>query len=637
MRLRITRRTIGVLSVVALSVPFAASAAMGAPSSHRVNVSGTKPAWAQAAQAVGAPSAASRISFNVALPLRNAANAESLLQSVSSPSSASYGKYLSAAQFNGKYAPTAASVSAVRKFLIGAGLKVSGVAAGNRWVSASGTVAQINKAFATSIRTYNVKGQRRNAPASTLSVPSSIASDVIAVSGLTQALAHPNVVKPDSGSVQPADSTPVNPSACSTYWNQYQQTMPEAYGKTSFPTYICGYSPKQLRSAYDVQSAVSHGTNGKGVTVAIIDAYDSPTILADANQYATIEGDAPFKAGQFIDTSDPSAFDLQDECGDWSTEETLDVEAVHGMAPGATVHFFGANDCDAGIDDALNTVVQTHAASIVSNSYGYNTEELDPAEIQLEHSIFLQGDLEGMGFYFSSADDGDNAAVDGVNAPEPSYSSSDPLVTGVGGTSLAISSKNSYQFETGWGSVRDYVDYSGATGVYEDPLPGVFYAGAGGGVSTLFTEPWYQKGTVPNSLATSRGGPAMRVDPDISADADPYTGFAYGQTVDGVFAIGGVGGTSLACPLIAGIQADASTHRLFPIGFANPLLYATGGFTFRDVTPPSSTIAVTRRTASALVTLNEDTSLTVTKGYDDVTGIGTPRGSKLLLAEALLP
>jgi subtilase family serine protease len=636
MRLHSTRRTIGVLAAVVLTVPFVASAAFGS-TSHRVSVAGTKPAWAQAAHAVGTPSGASRISFAVALPLRNAAQAEAVLRSVSSPSSEAYGNYLSAAQFNAKYAPTNAAVAKVRSFLKSSGFKVGSVAAGNRWVNASGTVAQINKAFSTTMRTYTVAGKRLRAPATTLSVPSSVASNIIAVTGLAQTAAHPNVVQPDAGAtVKPADA-PVTTSPCSTYWNQYQQTMPEAYGKTSFPTYICGYTPKQLRGAYDVDSAVAHGTDGRGVTVAIIDAYDSPTILADANAYSTVVGEPQFKPGQFIDTSDPSAFVNQDVCGDWSTEESLDVESVHGMAPGATVHFYGGNDCITGLDDQMNTIIQTHSAQIVSNSYGYNTEELDAGTLQLEHSMYLQADLEGIGLYFSSADDGDNAAVDGVNAPEPSYSSSDPLVTGVGGTSLAISSTNRYEFETGWGSHRDFVDYSGATGVYEEPLPGDFYAGAGGGVSTLFTEPWYQKGTVPNSLAKSRGGAAMRVDPDISADADPYTGFAYGQTVGGVFTINGVGGTSLACPLIAGIQADASTHRLFPIGFANPLLYAVGGFAFRDVTPPHSTLAVTRRQATALVTLNEDTSLTVTKGYDDVTGIGTPKGSQLLLAEWLLP
>jgi subtilase family serine protease len=635
MRLHSTRRSIAVLAAVVLTVPFMASAAFGA-SSHRVSVAGTKPAWAQSARAVGTLAGSGRISFSVALKLRNQAQAESLLRSVSSPSNEAYGSYLSASQFNGKYGPSNAAVAQVRSFLKSAGFKVGSTAAGNRWVNATGTVAQINKAFATTLRTYTVSGKRLRAPSTTLSVPSSVASNIVAVTGLTEAAAHPNVVRPDAGAtVQPADA-PVTTSACSTYWNQYQQTMPEAYGRTSFPTYICGYTPKQIRGAYGIDSAVSHGTNGHGVTVAIIDAYDSPTILADANAYATAVGEPQFAPGQFIDTSDPSAFINQDQCGDWSTEQSLDVESVHGMAPGATVHYYGGFDCITGIDAQMNTIIQTHSAQIVSNSYGYNSEELDPAQLQMEHSMYLQAGLEGIGLYFSSGDDGDNAAQNTGDA-QPSYASSDPLVTGVGGTSLAINSHNGYQWETGWGSYRDFVDYSGASGVYEEPVPGDFYGGAGGGVSTLFAQPWYQKGTVPNKLAKSRGGAAMRVVPDISADADPYTGFAYGQTVGGVFTIGGIGGTSLACPLIAGMQADASTHRLFPIGFANPLLYAVGGFAFRDVTPPRSIIAVTRRQATALVTFNEDSSLTVTKGYDDVTGMGSPKGAQLLLAELLLP
>ena len=85
----------------------------------------------------------------------------------------------------------------------------------------------------------------------------------------------------------------------------------------------------------------------------------------------------------------------------------------------------------------MNTIIQTHSAQIVTNSYGYDSEELDPAQLQMEHSMYLQAGLEGIGLYFSSGDEGDNTTVDGVNAPEPSYASSDPLVTGVGGTSLA--------------------------------------------------------------------------------------------------------------------------------------------------------------------------------------------------------
>ena len=636
------RATLGVLSAAVLVVSCTATAAFGtapATTSDRVQVSGARPAWARPANVVGAPAKSRLITFHVALALRRTADAENLLKSVSSLKSAHYGAYLSVRQFDAAFAPTSAAVGRVRSFLTGQGFRVGGVAAGNRWVNASGTVAQIDHAFGIRLRTYRVDGQPRTAPDTAVSVPRSVAADVLAVTGLAPSPAHPTAATPDTSAVAPS-AAPVTTAPCSNYWNQYQQTMPAAYGRTSFPTYICGYSPAQLRGAYDVQTPVSHGTDGRGVTVAIVDAYDSPSILADANQYSVAEGDAPFAPGQFIDTSTPSQFDDQDECGGeagWNEEQSLDVEAVHGMAPSATVHYFGANDCISGIDNTVNQIVQTHAASIVSNSYSYGTEEIDPAEVQLEHSLFLQAGLEGIGFYFSSGDDGDNSAVDGVNAPEPGYAASDPLVTAVGGTSLAVGSTKGYQFETGWGDDRDFVDYTGPTGAYEETLPGDFYAGAGGGVSTLFAEPWYQKGTVPTSLATSRGAAAMRTVPDVSADADPYTGFAFGETTDGVFSISGIGGTSLACPVIAGIQADASTHRRQPIGFANPLLYAVGRLALRDVTPPAATVAVTRRQATALVTFNLDTSLTVTRGYDDVTGMGTPRGQLLLLAESILP
>jgi subtilase family serine protease len=129
-----------------------------------------------------------------------------------------------------------------------------------------------------------------------------------------------------------------------------QQLPPKSIRRRAFPTPNCGYSPKQLRTAYGVQAAAKLGNNGHGVTVAIIDAYDSPTILADANAYAALQSEPAFGAGQFIDDSvNPSTFNDQAECGGeagWNTEQTLDVEAVHGLAPGATVAYVGAQNCD---------------------------------------------------------------------------------------------------------------------------------------------------------------------------------------------------------------------------------------------------------------------------------------------------
>src|SRR5262249_36921560 len=155
---------------------------------------------------------------------------------------------------------------------------------------------------------------------------------------------------------------------------------PSAYGKTSFPTNNCGYTAAQMRGAYGLQASENKGNTGKGVTVAIIDAYASPTMLADSDALSASQGEPQLTAGtgpgQYSETV-LGPQDLQDECGPagWNEEESLDVEAVHAMAPGAAIHYVGAPDCDTGIDTAVNYVIQNHTADIVSNSYGFVGED----------------------------------------------------------------------------------------------------------------------------------------------------------------------------------------------------------------------------------------------------------------------
>jgi subtilase family serine protease len=635
-RLRNLRRAVVVISTTAVAVSLTTTQGFAASTATRSAVPNSAATWTSHAKVAGLPSASSRVSFELVLPLRNAAAAASLAASVSNSKSSSYGHYLTAAQFNARFAPTAAQVAQVRAYLSGQGFAISGVAQGNRWVSASGTVRQIDQAFGTTLRTYSYGGRIVRASATALSVPTSIAGLVSSVIGVSQSvsLRAPTAVRPTPGvSTGPDDAAPP-PANCSTYWDQNEQVAPPAYGKTSFPTTNCGYTAAQLRSAYNVQSAVSHGDTGHGVTVAIIDAYASPTILSDANGLAALQGEPQFAAGQYTET-DLGPFDLQDECGPtgWNEEESLDVEAVHAMAPGANVHYIGAMDCDTGIDGAVNYVIQNHVASLVSNSYGFQGEDGLGAEVALEHSMYVQAAAEGIGFYFSSGDDGDNVAA-GLTHPEPDYPASDPAVTSVGGTSLAVNSSNGYLFETSWGDDLDSVNFATSPSSYAAPLPGGFLFGGGGGVSALFTEPAYQKLAVPSSLAKLNGPTAMRVVPDVAAIADPETGFLIefgGSTLT-------IGGTSLAVPTFTGFQALASQGRLFPIGFADPLLYVLNltGIAFHDVKAPSSPLAMVTRSGRSLLTMGQDGSLTSTKGYDDTTGLGTPNGPVLLLGERLL-
>jgi subtilase family serine protease len=642
MRHPLLRRTVLALGAGALVIPVAASAAQAAPV-QRAEVSGTAPTWAKPSNEAGAPASTDRMDIQVSLNLRDAAGAERLAAAVSDPNSGQYGRYLTPAQFNARYAPSADSVKSVESYLRGQGLTVTGVAEGNRWVSASGTVSQVDSAFGTTVKTYRYDGKRLNAPSKAASVPSNVAPLVQSVGGLTELapLRHPFSTRIASDGAQPNAAAPSAtkpaPAQCSAFWGQHSQTLPAAYGRTEFPTYGCGYTPDQLQSAYGVKPLLAKGQNGSGVTVAIVDAYGSPTMEADTNTFSQANGLPAFKSGQYKEKLF-QPYNLQDECGGedgWNGEEAIDVEAAHSVAPGAKIQYVGAQNCDTGLDTALNWIIQHHSADLISDSWGNLGEDIPAAEIATEHSIFVQAAAEGIGFYFSSGDSGDEVTAGNTPSAQPDYPASDPYVTAVGGTSLAVGIDNGYQFETGWGNGVDRVDYTGTDAQYTQALPGYFYAGAGGGVSTLFDQPSYQRRVVPASLAREYGDRPARVVPDVAALADPYTGFAVGRTIAGTYTVQTWGGTSLACPLFAGVQAVASTGRHTAIGFANPLLYSlAGSAAYHDVVPQRVPVALATPSGSALITEDRDSSLATSYGYDDVTGVGSPNGKAFVAAEA---
>jgi subtilase family serine protease len=619
----------------------------------RAVLPGTSPQWARTARVAGAPRAGQRITFHVALRLRHQAAAERLAREVSRPASPRYGHYLTARQFNRAYGPTRPQAARVGAFLTAHGIRVTGIAAGRRWVSASATVAQIQRVFRTTLRLYRVHGHRRRAAARDLSVPAAIRPLIMGVIGVSQLIVHPDSQRPvpasqPSGRAGPHRSGPPPVAHCSVYWSQHQQTAPQAYGRTRFPTPNCGYTPRQVRMAYGLEGASKDGITGKGVNVAIVDAYNSPTITADVNAYSRRTGEPTLAPGQYTDHSAPRK-DWTDQklCGGavgWHVEQTLDVEAMHGVAPGAHIAFFGAANCDTAIDTELNRIVQTQAARIVSNSFGFAGEGGLGSEVALEHSIFVQGALEGIGFYFSTGDAGDNTPI-GDPVPEADYPATDPMATAVGGTSLAINRSRHYKFETGWGNVVDPVGFRATPPHYQVPLPGVFGGAGGGGASRLFIQPLYQNGTVPVGLATQHGGSTpMRVTPDVATVGDPETGylicFATPRSAAGgrcpSSSLFPIGGTSLSCPVFAAIQALASQGRATPIGFANPALYTMPQRAFHDVRPsnaPAHPLAMITDSGKTLITMATNTSLTDAPGFDDTTGLGTPRGRTFLREE----
>jgi subtilase family serine protease len=647
--LRLSTNTLRRAALVACAVAGAVPATAAGATSRTV-LPNSAPNWATPSSQVGSAPNAQDKTFWVFLKFRNSSALDQTIDAVSNPSSASYGHYLTPDQFHARFAPTNAAVNAVKAWLKNAGFSVSSnTPTNNRWVEATGDVARIEKAFDTQIRTYRHASRVMQAPNGDLSIPRSVARSVTGVTGLdgSDRLMKPGATtsNPTPGDLPGAPPSPafVNAPPCSAYWAEKKATgTPPAYGQTQ-PYAPCGYQPKQLEGAYGVSNAIKSGNNGKGQTVAIIDAFAAPTIEQDANTYSGLHGLPKVKFSQIVP---PGIFNApaDDPCDPqgWYGEETLDVEAVHSMAPGANVLYVGGQDCnDESLIAAMNNIVDHNRAQIITNSYGNAGEDEPKGLLKAWNDTFRQASVEGIGVYFSSGDDGDEIADIGYRAAD--FPASDPLVTAVGGTSLGVGKNNNYLFETGWGtSISSLSD-----GAWDPTPPGDYLYGGGGGTSQLFAEPGYQKGVVPNRIARYFGGRPGRAVPDIATVGDPNTGMLVGQTQ--TFPDGSVkyseyrlGGTSLSSPLMAGIMALADQAGGTRHGFANPLFYARAGSSlFKDIVNPTSQLADVRNDyvngvdatdgiSTSLRSFNTTGTIATRPGYDDVTGVGSPNGQSFL-------
>ncbi|MFG2222208.1 protease pro-enzyme activation domain-containing protein [Streptomyces sp. NPDC048644] len=625
----------------AATLPLVAGAlALGAPAADaaghdggRHTLQGTKPAWATRQADRGATSGSTDVTARVYLAGRDAKGLAAYARAVSDPHSASYGKYLSPDQVKARYGATHDQIAKVTDWLKSSGLKVTGT--GSRYLTVKGDASAAERAFATDLHNYRKDGHTYHAPSATASAPGALSDAVLTVTGLDNA---PRLARHHSTELPPPSDVFRNAGPFSSYFgSKTDKHLPSAYGaKASYA--VKGYTGKELRAAYGAKK-----WTGKGVTVAITDAYASPTIAGDAQKYASRNGDARYRRGQLSQVL-PADYSRIEECGaaGWYGEETLDVEALHAVAPDADVVYVGAASCnDDDLLDSLGKIVDGHLADIVSNSWGDIEANETPDVAAAYDQVFQQGAVQGIGFYFSSGDNGDEVANTGTKQVDTPANSA--WVTAVGGTSLAVGKNRTYQWETGWGTQKAVLSKDGKdwTG-----FPGDFNGGAGGGTSKTVAQPFYQRGVVPDGLAGANGGGAMRTVPDIAAVADPNTGFLVGQTQT---LPGGklgydeyrIGGTSLAAPVIAGVQALAQQARHgVPIGFANPGIYQRYGTSaYHDVTDhplgAGRDLAVVRvdyvngvdggkGTSTTLRSLGKDSSLHAGVGYDVVTGVGSP-------------
>jgi subtilase family serine protease len=605
------RTTVGAVGVAGLLCAAAVSGVAGATAAtaaatSRTPLAGTLLPAAAREHPVSTVAKSAQVDFELVLKLRDAAGAQALVKAVSTPGSASYRHYLTARQWEARFSPTAAEVSGARSWLASQGFKVGAVSKDKITVSASGTAARVESAFGTGLGNYRVNGHVVRLATRQMSLPASISGSVAGAMGINEDLATTDDVATRAASTRataraatnpfpPAPSAFITAGPCGAYYaaKNIKVTPPFGHGySTTVPAEVCGYKPGQYRSAYGLGS----GDTGKGVTVAVIDAYGSATIAADATKYFQLNDPAEPFANAHFSQDDATPFTDEGECGasGWATEQAIDVESVHSMAPDANILYVGAKNCINGLFSAEQSVVDNGLANVVTNSWGDDAGDLldDVATRTAYDDVFMLADSTGMSILFSSGDDGDDFNLFGLSSAD--YPPSSPYVTAVGGTSLKVGASGQQTGQLGWATERSFKctaniegDLPGCTKATVNTwLAGSYDGGSGGFTSYNYSQPWYQASVVPSSLALRNdaldGTTPMRVEPDISMDADPSTGFLIGlheQFPSGKVLYGQTryGGTSLASPLLAGVIADADQASAAsggaPVGFINPAIY----------------------------------------------------------------
>jgi kumamolisin len=305
-----------------------------------------------------------------------------------------------------------------------------------------------------------------------------------------------------------------------------------------------GLTPSDVLAFYNLKPLRDAGLDGTGQTIVLPEIDDLPN-LTDVNKFATEFGLPPFDSFLTV-KRDPN----------WGTPEkpqgetALDLEILHEVAPQAKlVIYLSASDFGHG-DRAFDQMVTDHLGSIISESLGACEPDTPGGHRSNYASIQDRATALGMSHFVASGDSGAYTCGEDQD-PAGSFPATLPTVTAVGGTTVFQSTTGAYFRETAWGAPLDE-------------------SGSGGGPSLYYALPDYQKSVI------QAAGHGLRQVPDVSANADPATGFHI------VFSgrDGQVGGTSAATPLWAGTMAlinqDLKKKGLREAGFANPALYWMG-------------------------------------------------------------
>ena len=364
------------------------------------------------------------------------------------------------------------------------------------------------------------------------------------------------------------------------------------------------YQPFQLQRAYHLAPLFSRGIDGRGETIVIVDAFGSPSIASDLQTFdsqvglpnppsfrvITPEGPITTTPANCTSSYSPTGPDLCSDYYNWTDETSLDVEWSHVMAPEANILLVETPMTETEgiygfpqIVAAENYVIDHHLGDVITQSFGANESTFtNPGQIHWLRSAYVNAARHGVTVLAATGDQGatDDYCDPSSGCANPDngiccqstgavdWPSSDPLVTGVGGTQLELNDKG---VRTAPDSVwNDLSSTVGLTG------PVYTWGASGGGHSIVFSRPRFQNG-VAGIVGDSRGTPDIAMSAAVNGAVDFYD-----TTDPSVAGWGIVGGTSEASPLFSGLVALADQFAGHRLGYLNPALYAMAQSGARD-------------------------------------------------------
>ncbi len=527
------------------------------PQQHRTTVRGSERTALPEARAVQPSPPEERL--EVTVQLRPKASPEALAPTAFTDQLPGARTYLSRDELADQVGTAPQDVAAVTQFARAHGLDVVRTDAGQRQVVLAGTVAALDAAFGTALHQYESPAGSYRGRTGPLTVPAALGNIVEGIFGLDnrpQAQPHFQVRGLGAGVVAHAVAQSFTPPALAQLYN--------------FPA----------------------GADGSGQCIAIIEL-GGGFRPEDLTAYFTrLQLPVPAVTVVPIDGGGNQPTTANGADG----EVMLDIEVAAAVAPGARIVVYFAPNTTQGFLDAITAAVhdQVNQPTVISISWGGPESTWTGQALDQFDQAFQAAALIGVTVCCAA---GDNGSGDGVadGKPHADFPASSPFALACGGTKLAAAGP-AISSEVVWNAGPN--------------------SATGGGISSYFPVPAYQKNLKLPKAAKGRAAKPGRGLPDVAGNADPATG--YEVRVDGQDLV--IGGTSAVAPLWAGLVALLNQKLGRPVGFLHPLLYGSlAGQGFRDITAGTNGAFAARA------------------GWDACTGWGSPNGSALLAALATGP